>query len=54
MTNTNILDDEDKGDSTHATTSCDEINYIEASNEQTQWRDALVESMFNKWQLRND
>ena len=54
MTNADILDDKDKGDSTYTTTSDDNINYIEASNKWTQWRDALAELMFNEWQLPND
>uniref|UniRef100_A0A9I9EHF9 DDE Tnp4 domain-containing protein n=1 Tax=Cucumis melo TaxID=3656 RepID=A0A9I9EHF9_CUCME len=33
MTNSEIIDDLDEGDSTYATTGGDEINYIEASNE---------------------
>lgn len=49
MTNADILDDEDKGDSTHTTTSGENITYIEVSNEWTQWRDALAESMLNEW-----
>ncbi|KAA0037840.1 retrotransposon protein [Cucumis melo var. makuwa] len=36
------LDDEDDGDSTHATTRGDEITYIEPSNEWTEWRDTLA------------
>ncbi|KAA0048149.1 putative nuclease HARBI1 [Cucumis melo var. makuwa] len=47
------LDDEDDGDSTHATTSGDDITYIEPSNEWTEWRDALASSMFTEWQLCN-
>lgn len=48
MANANILDDKDEGDSTHATSSGDEINYIEVSNKWTQWRDVLAELMFNE------
>ena len=54
MTNVDTLDDDDdKGDSNYATTVGDDINYIEASNEWTQWRDDLTQSMFNEWQSRN-
>ncbi|KAL0559036.1 hypothetical protein IC582_003625 [Cucumis melo] len=53
ITYINELDDEDDGDSTHATTSGDDITYIEPSNEWTEWRDALASSMFTEWQLRN-
>ena len=53
MTYIEELDDEDDGDSTHATTSDDDITYIEASNEWIEWRDALASSMFTEWQLRN-
>lgn len=38
MTNADILEDEDEGNSTYATTSGDDINYIEVSKEWTQWR----------------
>ncbi|KAE8648564.1 uncharacterized protein LOC105435527 [Cucumis sativus] len=55
MTNVDTLDEnEDEGDSNYATTGGDHINYIEASNEWTQWRDDLAQSMFNEWQSRND
>ncbi|KAA0066270.1 retrotransposon protein [Cucumis melo var. makuwa] len=42
------LDNEDDGDSTHLTTSGDNITDIEASNEWTQWHDVLALSMFNE------
>ncbi|TYK06493.1 putative nuclease HARBI1 [Cucumis melo var. makuwa] len=48
MTYAEEFDDEDGGDSIHATTNGDDITYIEASNEWAQWRDALVSSMFNE------
>lgn len=48
MSNANILEDEDKGDLTYANTDGDKINYIEASNEWTQWRDTLAELMLNE------
>ncbi|TYK19823.1 putative nuclease HARBI1 [Cucumis melo var. makuwa] len=38
MTYIDELDDEDDGDSTHATTSGDDITYIEPSNKWTEWR----------------
>ncbi|KAL4035331.1 hypothetical protein IC575_004015 [Cucumis melo] len=39
MTNSEIIDDLDEGDSTYATTGGDEVNYIKASNEWSEWRD---------------
>ena len=42
MTNVDMLDDDDEGDSNYTTTRGDNINYIEASNKWTQWRDDLV------------
>ncbi|KAA0031677.1 putative nuclease HARBI1 [Cucumis melo var. makuwa] len=42
MANSEIIDDLDEGDSTYATTEGDEINYIEASNELSDWRDQLA------------
>ncbi|KAA0043026.1 retrotransposon protein [Cucumis melo var. makuwa] len=48
MTYAEEFDDEDGGDSIHATTNGDDITYIEASNEWAQWRDALASSMFNE------
>ena len=54
MTNVDTLDEnEDEGDSNYATIGGDDINYIEASNKWTQWRDDLTQSMFNEWQSRN-
>ena len=44
-----MLDDNDEGDSNYATPRGDDINYIESLNEWTQWRDGLVESVFNEW-----
>ncbi|KAA0055062.1 retrotransposon protein [Cucumis melo var. makuwa] len=52
MTNIDIKDDIDEVDSTHATSAGDDINYIEMSNEWTQWRDELAEEMFSDWELR--
>ncbi|KAL0536142.1 hypothetical protein IC582_025076 [Cucumis melo] len=47
-------DDEDEGDSMYATTTASEdIQYIETTNEWSQWRDDLAELMFTEWQLRN-
>ncbi|KAA0036694.1 retrotransposon protein [Cucumis melo var. makuwa] len=54
MTYCEDVDDEDDGDSTYATTTASEdIQYIETTNEWSQWRDDLAESMFTEWQLRN-
>ncbi|KAA0035913.1 retrotransposon protein [Cucumis melo var. makuwa] len=54
MTYCDDVEDEDEGDSTYATTTASEdIQYIETTNEWSQWRDDLVESMFTEWQLRN-
>ncbi|KAA0055382.1 retrotransposon protein [Cucumis melo var. makuwa] len=54
MTYCDDVDDEDEGDSTYATTTASEdIQYIETTNECSQWRDDLAESMFTEWQLRN-
>ena len=49
-----MLDYDDEGASNYATTRCDDINYIEASNKWTQWRDGLAHAMFTKWKSRND
>ncbi|KAA0042062.1 retrotransposon protein [Cucumis melo var. makuwa] len=47
MTYCDNVDDEDEGDSTYATTTASEdIHYIETTNEWSQWRDELAESMF--------
>ncbi|KAA0037743.1 retrotransposon protein [Cucumis melo var. makuwa] len=47
-------DVEDEGDSTYATTTASEdIQYIETTNEWSQWRDDLAASIFTDWQLRN-
>ncbi|KAA0063753.1 putative nuclease HARBI1 [Cucumis melo var. makuwa] len=51
MTNSEIIDDLDEADSTYATTGGDEINYIEASNEWSEWRDQLAHTMFSDWEL---
>ncbi|TYJ98396.1 putative nuclease HARBI1 [Cucumis melo var. makuwa] len=48
MTYIDELDEEVDGDSTHATTSGDDITYIEPSNVWTEWRDALASSMFTE------
>ncbi|KAA0065928.1 retrotransposon protein [Cucumis melo var. makuwa] len=54
MTYCDDVDDEDEGDSTYATTTASkDIQYIETTNEWSEWRDDLAESMFTKWQLRN-
>ncbi|TYK07212.1 retrotransposon protein [Cucumis melo var. makuwa] len=54
MTYCDNVDDMDEGDSTYTTTTASEdIHYIETTNEWSQWRDELVESMFTDWQLRN-
>uniref|UniRef100_A0A9I9EC68 Retrotransposon protein n=1 Tax=Cucumis melo TaxID=3656 RepID=A0A9I9EC68_CUCME len=54
MTYCDDVDDEDEGDSTYATTTASEdIQYIETTNEWSQWCDDLAESMFTEWQLRN-
>ncbi|XP_038880502.1 uncharacterized protein LOC120072165 [Benincasa hispida] len=47
-------EDLDKVDSHSATIGLDEINYIESSNEWTQWRDELVHNMFFDSELRNN
>ncbi|KAL0554766.1 hypothetical protein IC582_008694 [Cucumis melo] len=47
MTYYEDIDDEDEGDSTYATTTTSEdIQYIETTNEWSQWRDDLAKSMF--------
>ncbi|KAA0057174.1 putative nuclease HARBI1 [Cucumis melo var. makuwa] len=46
MTNFDIEDNIVEVDSTHTTTSVDDIHYIETSNEWTQWRDDLAKEMF--------
>ena len=53
MTNSEITDNLDEGDSTYTTTGGDEINYIEASNEWSEWRDQLAHTMFSDWELRD-
>ncbi|TYK22655.1 retrotransposon protein [Cucumis melo var. makuwa] len=54
MTYCDDVDDGDEEDSMYATTTASEdIQYIETTNEWSQWRDELVESMFTDWQLRN-
>ncbi|TYK10672.1 retrotransposon protein [Cucumis melo var. makuwa] len=54
MTYCEDVEDEDEGDSTYATTTASEdIQYIETTNEWSQWHDDLAESMFTEWQLRN-
>ncbi|KAA0059593.1 retrotransposon protein [Cucumis melo var. makuwa] len=43
-------DDVDEGDSAYAkTTAAEDIHYIETTNEWSQWRDELAESMFTDW-----
>jgi len=51
MTNVDFLDDVDEGDSTYAMIGGDGIQFVENSNEWTQWRDDLAVEMFNQWQL---
>ncbi|KAA0062005.1 putative nuclease HARBI1 [Cucumis melo var. makuwa] len=51
--NVDILDGVNEGESNYTTIGGDDINYIEASNEWTQWRDDLVEAIFSEWQLCN-
>ncbi|KAA0038315.1 retrotransposon protein [Cucumis melo var. makuwa] len=54
MTYCEDVDDVDEGESTYATTiASEDIQYIETTNEWSQWRDDIVESMFTDWQLRN-
>ncbi|KAA0063727.1 putative nuclease HARBI1 [Cucumis melo var. makuwa] len=53
MTNFDIEDNIDEVGSTHATTTVDDIHYIETSNEWSQLRDDLAEEMFTDWELRN-
>uniref|UniRef100_A0A1S3BNP1 Retrotransposon protein n=1 Tax=Cucumis melo TaxID=3656 RepID=A0A1S3BNP1_CUCME len=54
MTYCDDVDDVDEGDFAYATTTTiEEIHYIEMTNEWSQWRDKLAESMFTDWQLRN-
>ncbi|KAA0044938.1 retrotransposon protein [Cucumis melo var. makuwa] len=54
MTYCDDVDDKNEGDSTYATTTASEdIQYIETTNEWSQWRNDLAESMFTEWQLRN-
>ncbi|KAL4013729.1 hypothetical protein IC575_025912 [Cucumis melo] len=54
MTYCDDVEDEDEGDSTYATTTASEdIQYIETTNEWSQWRDNLAASMFTDWQFRN-
>ncbi|KAA0055933.1 retrotransposon protein [Cucumis melo var. makuwa] len=52
MTYCDDVDDVDEGDFAYATTTTiEEIHYIEMTNEWSQWRDKLAESMFTDWQL---
>ncbi|KAL0537447.1 hypothetical protein IC582_026425 [Cucumis melo] len=51
MTYCDDVNDEDEGDSTYATTiASEDIQYNETTNEWSQWRDDLAESMFTEWQ----
>ncbi|XP_038885881.1 protein ALP1-like [Benincasa hispida] len=43
MTNSELIEDLDEVDSSFATTRGNEINYIESSNEWTQWRNKLAQ-----------
>ncbi|KAL0561094.1 hypothetical protein IC582_001512 [Cucumis melo] len=49
MTYCEHVDDVDEGDSTYRTTK--DIHYIETTNEWSQWRDELAESMFTDWYM---
>ncbi|KAL4022447.1 hypothetical protein IC575_016180 [Cucumis melo] len=52
MTYCDDVEDEDEGDSTYATTTASEdIQYIETTNEWSQWRDNLATSMFTDWHM---
>ncbi|KAL4027669.1 hypothetical protein IC575_010844 [Cucumis melo] len=52
MTYCDDVEDEDEGDSTYATTTASEdIQYIETTNEWSQWRDDLAASMFTDWHM---
>ncbi|KAL0534183.1 hypothetical protein IC582_028467 [Cucumis melo] len=52
MTYCDDVDDEDEGDSTYATTTASkDIQYIETTNEWSEWRDDLAESMFTEWHM---
>ncbi|KAL0561959.1 hypothetical protein IC582_002404 [Cucumis melo] len=52
MTYCDDVEDEDEGDSTYATTTASEdIQYIETTNEWSQWRDNLAASMFTDWHM---
>ena len=53
MTNFDIPDDIDEGDSTHMTTVKDDIHYIETFNKWSKWRDELADEIFNDWELCN-
>ncbi|KAA0056509.1 retrotransposon protein [Cucumis melo var. makuwa] len=54
MTYCNDVDDVDEEDSTYVmTTASEDIHYIKTTNEWSQWRDELAESMFTDCQLRN-
>ncbi|KAL0559553.1 hypothetical protein IC582_004167 [Cucumis melo] len=53
MTNGEDLYDINEEDSAYATTTTgDNIQYIETTNEWTQWQDELSKAMFIEWQLR--
>ncbi|KAA0038312.1 retrotransposon protein [Cucumis melo var. makuwa] len=54
MTYCDNIDDVEEGDSTYATTTASEdIHYIETTNEWSQWRGELAESMFTDRKLYN-
>ncbi|KAL0539942.1 hypothetical protein IC582_024163 [Cucumis melo] len=53
MTNFDITDDIDEVDSTHASTTSDDIHYIDTFNEWSQWSDEFAEEMFSDWELHN-
>ncbi|KAA0035972.1 retrotransposon protein [Cucumis melo var. makuwa] len=50
----NVLkNDIDEVDSTHASTTSDDIHYIDTFNEWSQWSDEFAEEMFSDWELHN-
>ena len=53
ITNVEIPNDLDEGDSTYAIARGDEIHYIEALNKWSQWIDELTRQMFSEWELHN-
>ncbi|KAL0533212.1 hypothetical protein IC582_030428 [Cucumis melo] len=50
MKNCDDIDDVDEGDSVYVTiTIAEDIQYIETTNEWSQWCDELAEVMFKEW-----